>query len=92
MDLDHFYFDNIDFKNIDKTLILITNIFQVSEFKQDGPAEEGEMIKVSQELGLKNENKYPIYHHYHTQLVHIDFVHFDLNHVELDQNILITFI
>ena len=46
MDLDHFYFDNIDFKLFDLALILITYIFKASEWKQDGLAEESEMIQV----------------------------------------------
>ena len=46
MDLDHFFIDKIDISNFDLALILITNIFKASELKQDGPAEEGGMIKV----------------------------------------------
>ena len=33
-----------------------------------------------------------IYQHDHTHRGHNDFAHIDLNHVELDRNILITFI
>ena len=40
----------------------------------------------------KNEIEYLIYHHNHTYLDNIDFAHSDLNHVEIDLNILITFI
>ena len=47
IDLDHFYFDNIDFNQFDLTLILITNIFKASGRKQVGHSEEDGMIKVS---------------------------------------------
>ena len=46
IDLHHFYFDNIDFKLFDLALILITYIFKASDWKQDGLAEEGELIQV----------------------------------------------
>ena len=46
IDLDYFYFDNIDFNHFDLTLILMPNIFQVSELMQDSPVEEAGMIKV----------------------------------------------
>ena len=80
MDLDHFYFDNIDFKLFDLALILITYILKASEWKQDSLAEKGGMIQ-GRLLSLIFKN-----------LDQTDFAHFDLNHLELDHNILITLI
>ena len=46
IDLEHFYFVNIDFNHFDLKLILITDLFKDSEWKQDGAAKESGMIKV----------------------------------------------